>query len=263
MNDEKVLLPFEESKLCGKYRDYLITKRKNYEVLLRDLPELWDCFLALDEVWMRGLSDMETNHVPSRALITSFFRSAHGNIRIAFELAFSTAINQAFNIMRTSIDAAVIAHKIHREPKLAAVWLQKDRGPLEKKAYKQAFETHRQKSMFPQEHGLADLYKFYCAYSDWGVHPGLPAIAIRNKTETKGNQHILHFTYLEADPERIPSFVWMILKPSALVEATFFNCFEQRLKLDVDLLRMRYVFASKMSHAEKIVATHFGRGTIS
>ena len=42
MNDKKVLLPFEESKLRGKYRDYFITKRKNYEVLLRDLPELWD-----------------------------------------------------------------------------------------------------------------------------------------------------------------------------------------------------------------------------
>jgi hypothetical protein len=257
MTDETVLLPFEESKLYGKYREYFITKRKNYRIVLRDLPEIWNCFLALDEIWMRGLSDMETNHVPSRALATSLFRNAHGNFRIAFELAFSTALNQAFNIVRTSIDAAVIAHKIYREPKLAVVWLRKDTGPQEKKAYKQAFETHREKSMFPKEHGLAELYKFYCAYSDWGVHPGVAAIALRNKTEASGNQRTLHYTYLEADPERIPSFVWMILKPSALVEAAFYDCFKERLSLDVDLLRMRSDFSDKMNYAEKVITAHF------
>jgi hypothetical protein len=94
MSEGPVLLPFEDRSLRGEYRKYFIQKRKNNQVMLRDLPELWDCCLRLDEIWMRGLSDMQIHRNPSCVVTLALFRNAHGNFRIAFELAFSTALNR-------------------------------------------------------------------------------------------------------------------------------------------------------------------------
>lgn len=56
--DNQVLAAAEDSNLRGPYRDYFITKRNNYLNVIRDLPELWDCFLKLDEIWARDLDNM-------------------------------------------------------------------------------------------------------------------------------------------------------------------------------------------------------------
>jgi hypothetical protein len=40
--DDQVLLPAEDTNLREPYREYFLTKRKNYLAVVRDLPELWD-----------------------------------------------------------------------------------------------------------------------------------------------------------------------------------------------------------------------------
>jgi hypothetical protein len=55
---DQILLPGEDTNLREPYREYFITKRRNYLAVVRDLPELWDCFLRLDEIWTRDLSTM-------------------------------------------------------------------------------------------------------------------------------------------------------------------------------------------------------------
>jgi len=51
--DDQILLLAEDKNLREPYREYFITKRRNYLAVIRDLPELWDCFLRLDEIWAR------------------------------------------------------------------------------------------------------------------------------------------------------------------------------------------------------------------
>ena len=58
--DDQILLPAEDKNLREPYREYFIRKRKNYLAVVRDLPELWDCFLRLDEIWARSLDNMRT-----------------------------------------------------------------------------------------------------------------------------------------------------------------------------------------------------------
>ena len=56
--EDQILLPAEDNNLREPYREYFITKRRNYLDVVRDLPELWDCFLRLDEILARDLSIM-------------------------------------------------------------------------------------------------------------------------------------------------------------------------------------------------------------
>src|SRR5438132_14339268 len=120
MNDE-ILLPAEDKNLREPYRDYFITKRRNYLAVVRDLPELWDCFLRLDETWARSLSNMQIVTERERPPLIAMFRHSHQQFRIAFELGFSTAITEAFSIRRGSIDTATVAHSMFRETNLLAV----------------------------------------------------------------------------------------------------------------------------------------------
>ena len=64
--------------------------------------------------------------------------------------------------MRGSIDAAMVANKIYREPNLLAVWIKKNDGKAEKAAYREAFKSA---NLFPAQYGLAELRSFYRDYS--------------------------------------------------------------------------------------------------
>jgi hypothetical protein len=46
----QILLPYEEEILRGDYRDYFIAKRTNYFATIHSFPNLWDCYLKLDEI---------------------------------------------------------------------------------------------------------------------------------------------------------------------------------------------------------------------
>ena len=240
--DEQILLQAEERNLREPYREYFTTKRKNYLAIIRDLPELWDCFLRLDEMWARDLSNMAVVTETERPLLIVMFRHSHQQFRIAFELGFSTAITQAFSIMRGAIDAAVVAHKIFREPHLLKVWVRKNDGKTEKKAYHQAFEANKKISLFPAQYGLSELHSFYSDYSEWGTHPGLGAISLHIKINPTAAGQDWDHTYLETDPKRVVAFLFRMLEASALVEAACFDCFKDRLKLDSQLMDMRSRF---------------------
>lgn len=256
---ESVLLSFEDRNMSGEYRDYFIQKRKNYEVAIRDIPELWNCFQRLDEIWARSFSDLQIQTNRCEVLMSMLFRHAHGNFRIAFELSYSLAITQAWALVRTSIDAAVIAYKLHREPNLMKVWLNKDKGLNELKEYRKSFENDRKANLFPDGHGLEELYKMYRFYSEVGSHPGFGSIALRLNSSVEGVQTNLNFTYLEVNPDRIPSSIFMVLKSYVLIESVFFKCFQTRLHLDPKLDKMRLEFQKTYNHAEKIVRLHFNQ----
>jgi hypothetical protein len=162
MDDQQILLPDEDKNLREPYREYFITKRRNYLVLIRDLPKLWDCFLRLDEIWAHDLNNMRIVTETERPPIIAMFRHSHQQFRIAFELGFASAITEAWSIMRGSIETAMVAHKISREPDLLDVWLRRNEGKAEKKACE---ETFKSANLFPAQYGLAELQSLYRDYS--------------------------------------------------------------------------------------------------
>lgn len=237
--DDQMLLPSEDKNLRGPYREYFITKRNNYLAVIRDLPELWDCFLKLDGIWARDLNNMRVVTERERPPLIAMFRHSHQQFRIAFELGFATAITEAFSTMRGSIDTAMVAHKIFREPKLLAVWVRKNDGKAERKTYK---ETFKSANLFPANYGLAELQSFYRDYSEWGTHPGIGAISLHTKIEERVTGQDWNHTYLETDGKKAAAFLFQMLEAAALVEGACFNCFEDRLKLDSELMDLRATF---------------------
>jgi hypothetical protein len=240
--ETQILLPFEETNLRGDYRDYFVIKRSNYFTTIHTFSRLWNCYLGLDEIWVREFSDLQRITQPGQALPIKLFSNCHAQFRVAFELGFSTCIAEAWNIVRSSIETAAQAHKIWREPKLASVWAKKDDGPQEAKTYKAAFETHKKESLFPVEHGLRELYSYYGDYSELGTHPTISALALRHNIEVDDKDMSWRHEYLETKPERMASFLFTMLTACALVEKAFCDCFDSRLKLDPVLLKMREVF---------------------
>ena len=237
--EDQILLPAEDKNLREPYREYFITKRKNYLAVIRDIPELWDCFLRLDEIWARDLNNMRIVTEKERPPLIAMFRHSHQQFRIAFELGFATSITEAFTVMRGSIDTAMVAYKIFREPNLLAVWLRKDDGRTERKVYKEAFKSA---NLFPAKYGLAELQSFYREYSESGTHPGIGAISLHIKIEERATGQDWNHTYLETDCKRTAAFLYRMLEASVLVEGACFNCFEDRLKLDSELMEMRAKF---------------------
>lgn len=248
--DDTILLPAEDTNLRGVYREYFVTKRKNYLNVVRDLPELWDCFLRLDEIWARDLSNMRIVTEKERPLLIAMFRHSHQQFRTAFELGFSTAITEAFSIMRGSIDTAMVAYKIFREPNMLTVWLRKNDGKVEKKAFKEAFKSA---NLFPAQYGLVELKSFYSDYSEYGTHPGLGAIALHTTVAARVTGQDWNHTYLETNGKRAVAFLYRMLEASALVEGVCFTSFEDRLKLDSKLIRMREEFGKYKQHAAWVI----------
>jgi hypothetical protein len=167
------------------------------------------------------------------------FMHSHQQFRIAFELGFSTAISEAWSTMRGSIDTAMVAHKIFREPNLLAVWIRKNDGRAEKNAYREAFKSA---NLFAAQFGLAKLQSFYRDYSESGTHPGLGAMSLHTKIEATATGQDWNYTYLETDGKRTAAFLFQMLEASTLIEHALFNCFEDRLRLDPDLVDLRTQF---------------------
>jgi hypothetical protein len=179
------------------------------------------------------------------------FRHSHQQFRIAFELGFSTAITEAWSIMRGSINTAMVAHKIFREPDLLKVWIRKGDGTAEKRAFDDTFKSG---NLFPAQFGLSELQSFYRDYSEGGTHPGVVAISIHTKIEARSTGQDWNHTYLETDGKRTVAFLFRMLEASALVEGACFNCFEDRLKVDTGLMDLRAQFDQRKKHTEWVIS---------
>lgn len=243
--DDKLLLSFEDASLCEPYREYLKTKRQNFKNIIEQVPELWACFQRLDAVWARDLENMRKVE-RSRTLIVLLFRHSHQQFRVAFELGCSSALTEAFSIMRGSIDSGMIAHKICREPQLLAVWACKNDGKAEAKLFR---ETFKSANLFPAQYGLDKLQSFYRDYSEYGTHPGVGALSLHSMSSDGRNwQH----SYLETG-KRLVAFLFRMLQASAMVENACFECFKDRLNFDIGLIGMRSDLARRTDEAAAVV----------
>lgn len=243
--DDELLLPWEQQNLRGDYKNYLTAKRQNYRADLQNFPALWDCFLSLDEIFVREFLDLQRIS-PQSLLPSHLFKSSHAGMRVALELAFSACIYDAQNVVRSAIELAAHAHHIHRNPRLNSVWRAKDKGKAEFNAYRDAFERDKEKTLF---HGLKRLHKYYGMFSETGTHSTISAMSLRHKFETTGDGTKLIMHFFETDPRRIGPFLLSILTACWLIENALFSCFRDRLDLDPQLAEMRTQFEQKKAQA--------------
>lgn len=247
----------ERKYISEPYKEYFLAKRQNFFATLQAFKDLWDCFMLLDNVWMREFSDLE-RVTDTRAMVPlNLFANAHAQFRTAIELGFSTRIGDAWNLLRSAIESAVYAAKIWREPDLAIVWAAKEDGKQEFEAFRDAFERDKKESIFPAKHGLERLHQHYSSFSEEGTHTSVSAIGLRHTAEHGPHDLNWRLEYFESDPQRLAIFLFSLLDASAEMEQALFNCFDVRLKLDPELANMRAEFANRKSAAAKQIRKQF------
>lgn len=254
MDQNNPLHPFEAQHFRGKWRDHLSARRGNLHASILGFGEIWDAFQFFDDIFARELDDMATVISPSETLPLILFFESHSRFRTAAELAFGGTIIHAWSVMRGAVECAAHAHKLHRQPALTRVWLEKSDGKQQEKRFRQAFEHDKANNLFPKKYRfLEELGVWWADYSDWGPHSGLPAIALNAQAREGG----WSYNYLETDERRLASALFGLLDCAWLIENTVYDVHSGRLELDFTLGEMREQFAVRNKQiAEAIIARY-------
>ena len=113
--DQDFLLPLERG-FPEKYRDYYGIKRNNMFAGVTNFPDLWSCFMQLDEIFLRELEHIQPISDPDKVLPVMLFAHAHAQYRIFLEIGFTGAFCESFNVARMAIESAYQACKIISTP---------------------------------------------------------------------------------------------------------------------------------------------------
>jgi hypothetical protein len=243
--DADILLPFEAENLKGDYRNFYKVKRTNLFATIQRLPSLWAGFQHLDEIWRREIEDLESLVDPKQLVPGILFIHAFMKCRIARELAFSCCIAEAWGVLRVGIESVAFAHKIHRSPTMAEVWLSKDDGKAEKQAFKKAFEDCKRTSLFSGTAALVELYHHWQLSSDYGSHTSVSTISTRfRQTETK-EAIGWNLEFFDIDETRVVTALYSLLHAAHHMELVFHDVFKTRFDLDPTLVKMRRNYSGR------------------
>jgi hypothetical protein len=257
IKESDLLLPFETKKFWPEYSEYLKTRRQNFFATIQELPLVWECFRLLDQIWMREFADSERVHDLEKMFPGILFRNAHAKFRVAFELAFSCCLGEAWDTLRGAIESVAHAHKIVREPKLLKVWIEKEDGKQQLEAYKEEFERNKKANLFPPVAGLDKLHEHYSHFSEWGTHTTIGSLAQRFKTHEEQKDVEWRLIYTGADPKLLATSLFSMLQASALMENILFSTFRDRLSLDTRLSDMRDELAKQIERARVDIINRF------
>lgn len=253
--DEKnLLLPIELQMIPEHYRVYYMTKRNNFFASLQTAPDLWRYFQILDKNLLTEFEDMGTATDVNRMFPLALFFNAHAKMRVSIELAFARCMEEARSILRDALETTVYAHYMVNDPQLQKIWLSKDDGPQETRAFSQAFEKDKKGRLFK---GLPELYAQWGRLCETGAHATPQAIASRfHVTETDKDIHYrLNYTGVE-DRAWEPEVFTMLLTISSL-EQLVYGAYEDRLKLDVTLGRNRELAARMKEQIRKNIIAKY------
>ena len=162
--------------------------------------------------------------------------NAHAKIRVSIELAFTGCMSEARSILRDAIEFVAHAHWMLGDPELQKTWLNKnDNDAL--KAFKDAFEHFKRDRVFK---GLDELYKTWGELSETGSHANINATVdcFVQATDDKNIEFRLNYTGVES--RRLwETMIFTMLLTCSTMENVFFRDYEDRLKLDDTLMKMR------------------------
>jgi hypothetical protein len=245
---EKVLSPASEllrpesEHFHAAYQEYFKIKRQNFFRSMTQFKGLWDGLQLLNDIWMREFSDLEHLNDQFHLLPKLLFAAGHARFLTAIELGFSCSIGDAYSILRDGIEAVAHAHKVFKEPAAGSAWSSKHKGTAEEAAYRRIFEERKKENLFPKEHGLRQLHFYYAKFSEIATHTSVTSVGKSFEDLSVPGTVRWGFHYFETNSQRLAGFLNALLQVSAHMEEVFFGCFETRLNLDPEVLRMRDQF---------------------
>jgi len=234
-----VLVKFEIDNFPAEYRDYYRAKRNNLFARIEGFSALWRLYVQLDEIWMREFSDLQSRRETYSMLPLLCCMNCHSKIRIGLELAFSDSLAEARSILRDAIEFFAHAHAMCNDTSLQKTWLEKIEGKQELEAFKDAFERNKKQGLF---NGLDELHKSWGELSETGSHANATAMAERFEMIGSGDNVEFRLNYTGTETKLWVTTVFTMLLTCSTMEKTFFYDYNDRLKLDAELLRKRKAF---------------------
>ena len=126
--------------------------------------------------------------------------NAHASLRAAMRLAFSGQLLPVFMTLRGSIESALYANAMVRNPELQEVWLKRDSGENARQTCRDEFTAGK---MFrslskAQDREFSDrLREIYDTTIDFGAHPNNRLlISSTHFEELTTGEHALNFAYI-------------------------------------------------------------------
>lgn len=234
--DEDLLLPFERQMLSTPYRNYLRVKRNNTFASIQKFPRQWKRFDLLDQVWLREIEDLNKVVDISHVVVVTLFIRAYARVRLMMELVFAGCTTEAADLLRGAIESVAQANKIYRKPQLLEVWLRKGDDKSSLDAYRKVFERSKKTGLFD---GLPSLHHYWSHFSELGHSSVLPVIGRITPREGVLDGAAGDFQFFETNPQSLSAVMNALFDAVRHMEQVLFDCFYQRLNLDVDLVRMR------------------------
>src|SRR5215469_6918729 len=106
-----LLVAFERQQIPEHYKLFYIPKRHNLFATIQQFPYLWNVSMHLDQIVLREFEVMQRVRDLNLVLPMVLLMNAHTKVRIAFELALSTAVPEAHSILRAAIESAAHGHR--------------------------------------------------------------------------------------------------------------------------------------------------------
>ena len=249
-----LLLPFELQNIPKEYLPYYEARRQNFFASIQSFPQLWKMFQALDAIWLREFDDLKLMRDPNLLFPMMVYLSAHAKIRLAMELAFSACLGEARSILRDAIESVAHAHAMLADPRLQKVWLSKDDGIAEEKAFTEAFLKNKADRLFK---GLKELHEKFGELSETGSHTTIMSMVGRLAISTDAAGMSFNMIYTGTDPAMLEKMLFTMLLTCFIVEETLYKDYQDRLKLDITLSKMRKEFeALKERLRKEIIIKH-------
>jgi len=237
LDENALLVEFERRHIPQDYREYYATKRNNFFAIIQNFSELWDLYLRLDAVWLRAFGDLKVARDLARTFPLLLYFNAHAKIRVAMELAFTGCMSEARSILRDAVEFVAHAHWMLTDPELQKTWLNKNDDEAALKAFKDEFEHAKKDRLFK---GLDELHKTWRELSETGSHANINATVDRfvQVTDDKNIEFRLNYTGVE-NQQMWEMMIFTMLLTCSTMENVFFGDYEDRLKLDDTLMKMR------------------------
>jgi hypothetical protein len=244
---KSLLLDFEKEAFSTPYAEYFAVKRNKFFANIQAFREIWQCFMALDELWMQEFADLEHLNDPNAGLPIALFMHAHALFRLALEAGFTGSLAECRNLFRMSIEAAYQACLILKHPEVAAAWTSAARTKQAMEEFNRTFNQDK-KAKFRQL-GLSELHKWWERYSDWG-HIGVNGLGGGRINMDVSPQNVrFEVKYFETDEEIVSLALTDLLYASHILEKSFFDCFRDGLCLDLALAAKREAFVQGAERA--------------
>jgi hypothetical protein len=255
---DKLLVKFEIDNIPDDYREYYGAKRQNFFASIQGFREMWDLYLRLDAVWLRGFRDLYVANDPNTMFPLLLYFNAHAKIRVAMELAFAGCLSEARSILRDAVEFVAHSHTMVGDPELQKTWLSKNDDNAGLEAFKDAFERHKKEGVFK---GLDELHKVWGQLSETGSHANIAALVDRFVQVTEEKHVTFKLNYTGVESERIwrTSIFTMLLSCSTML-GTFLSDYDGRLKLDETLMRMRQECDQFKEQVREMLKVHYKIG---